>query len=130
MKKIITALVTAMLLFATPVGNFIVQDQPVTVEAKGFKGKRGGSPNSGITNFQKKQNQNRSTYNNQSTTKPRTGGFMRGLIAGGLAGILFGSLLAQWGILGSLLGLLINVGAILIIVWLVVKLFKRMNRAY
>lgn len=129
MKKIITALVTAMLLFATPVGNFIVQDQPVTVEAKGFKGKRGGS---GITNYQKKQNvnQNRSTYNNQSTTKPRTGGFMRGLIAGGLAGLLFGSLLAQWGILGSLLGLLINVGAILVIVWLVVKLFKRMNRAY
>ena len=124
-----TVLVTAMLLFATPVGNFIVQDQPVTVEAKGFKGKRGGS---GITNYQKKQNvnQNRSTYNNQSTTKPRTGGFMRGLIAGGLAGLLFGSLLAQWGILGSLLGLLINVGAILVIVWLVVKLFKRMNRAY
>jgi len=129
MKKIMTVLVTAMLLFATPVGNFIVQDQPVTVEAKGFKGKRGGS---GITNYQKKQNvnQNRSTYNNQSTTKPRTGGFMRGLIAGGLAGLLFGSLLAQWGILGSLLGLLINVGAILVIVWLVVKLFKRMNRAY
>ena len=54
---------------------------------------------------------------------------MRGLIAGGLAGLLFGSLLAQWGIFGSLLGFLINVGAILIIVWFVVKLFKRMNRA-
>lgn len=125
MKRMISVFLAAFLIFSTPVGALFVHEQPTTVEAKSFK--RGGTPKSGIINFQKKQTN--STYNRQTTTKPRTGGFMRGLIAGGLAGLLFGSLLAQWGIFGSLLGFLINVGAILIIVWFVVKLFKRMNRA-
>lgn len=125
MKKIISVFVAAMLLFATPVGDFLVQEQIQTVEAKSFK--RGGSPKTGITNFQKKQN--RSTYKNNTATKPKNRGFMRGLITGGLAGLLFGSLIAKWGIIGSLFGLLINVGAILVVVWLVVKLFRKMNRA-
>jgi predicted lipid-binding transport protein (Tim44 family) len=40
------------------------------------------------------------------------GSFMKGLMIGGLAGLLFGSLFAGMGFLGDLLGLMINVLAI------------------
>jgi hypothetical protein len=40
------------------------------------------------------------------------GSFMKGLMVGGLAGLLFGSLFAGMGFLGELLGLMINVLAI------------------
>lgn len=40
------------------------------------------------------------------------GSFMKGLMIGGLAGLLFGGLFANMGFLGNLIGLLINVMAI------------------
>lgn len=40
------------------------------------------------------------------------GGFLKGLMIGGLAGLLFGGLFANMGFLGELLGLMINVLAI------------------
>ncbi|OUM96714.1 MAG: hypothetical protein A9Z00_03795 [Thermobacillus sp. ZCTH02-B1] len=40
------------------------------------------------------------------------GGFLKGLMIGGLAGFLFGSLFAHMGFLGELLGLMINLLAI------------------
>ena len=105
MKRMISVFLAAFLIFSTPVGALFVHEQPTTVEAKSFK--RGGTPKSGITNFQKKQTN--STYNRQTTTKPRTGGVLRGLISGGLAGLFFGSLLAHWGVFCLLLGFLFYV---------------------
>lgn len=47
---------------------------------------------------------------------------MKGLMLGGLAGLLFGSLFSGMGLLGNILGLLINVAAIVVIVMLVIKI--------
>lgn len=49
---------------------------------------------------------------------------MKGLMLGGLAGLLFGSLFSGMGLLGNILGLLINVAAIAVIVMLVVKIMN------
>ncbi|UZM99152.1 hypothetical protein OL548_01115 [Lysinibacillus sp. MHQ-1] len=49
---------------------------------------------------------------------------MKGLMLGGLAGLLFGSLFSGMGLLGNILGLLINVAAIAVIVMLVVKNYE------
>jgi predicted lipid-binding transport protein (Tim44 family) len=129
LSKLIAIFVAGFLVFS-PIGDVVFQEQPQTVEAK----KRGGggfAPKSGINknnNIQDRQsNTNRS--NNSPAQTNRGGGFMRGLMLGGLAGMLFGGLLGGWGILGSLLGMLINIGAILLIVWLIVKVFKRFRNA-
>ncbi|MEF3310919.1 hypothetical protein PV433_18745 [Paenibacillus sp. GYB004] len=69
----------------------------------------------------------------KSTTNPTTpattgaakpglfggGGFMKGLMIGGLAGMLFGGLFGGMGFLGNILGLLINVMAIVALIVLI-----------
>jgi predicted lipid-binding transport protein (Tim44 family) len=61
-------------------------------------------------------------------TAPRTGfgggGLMRGLMLGGLAGLMFGGLLSGLGAFGSILGLLVNVLAIYILFVLIRKAFR------
>ncbi|MGO4542088.1 hypothetical protein [Paenibacillus sp. 2TAB19] len=47
------------------------------------------------------------------------GSFFRGLMVGGIAGLLFGSLFSGWGAFGNLLGLLINVIAIIAVVMII-----------
>lgn len=53
---------------------------------------------------------------------------MKGLMLGGLAGLLFGSLFAGMGMLGNILGLLINVAAIAAIVFFLVKIYQIIKR--
>ena len=48
---------------------------------------------------------------------------MKGLFIGGIAGLLFGSLFANMGILGSILGFAINAFAIIFIVVIIKKIF-------
>ncbi len=50
-----------------------------------------------------------------------SGGMMRGLFLGGMAGLLFGGLLANFGMLGSLLGLAINLLALFVLFILIRK---------
>ncbi|HHW38785.1 MAG TPA: hypothetical protein GXX18_16400 [Bacillales bacterium] len=134
MKKLFAAVITAALLF-TPIGTAIFQDQPTTVDAKGYSsGKKGFSPNH---NTQKNNNnsffQNKKTdqnTTNKSAVTPNTakkgfssGGFMKGLMVGGLAGLLFGGLFANMGFLGSILGLMINVLAIMVLISLIRSIF-------
>ncbi|MFB5675661.1 hypothetical protein ACE3NQ_02790 [Paenibacillus terreus] len=80
-------------------------------------------PNDSSTN----NNVNRSETNRSNngtvagSTNNRTGGFfgggfMRGMMIGGLAGLLFGGLFANMGMLGSLLGLAINLLGIYLLV--------------
>ncbi|MFD2115860.1 hypothetical protein ACFSTH_03840 [Paenibacillus yanchengensis] len=79
--------------------------------------RRGGgfrSPKSSFTQTPKKtdsvkksnpkQNQAGATAN-----KPNSGGFMRGMLFGGLAGMLFGGLFAGMGGFGQILSLLVNI---------------------
>jgi hypothetical protein len=126
MKKILAALLTASLIFS-PLGSVVFQDHTTTVEAKGYKsGKRSFNSNNSTTNsnsfFQKK-----STTTNKSTITPtkklKTGGLMKGLMIGGLAGLLFGSLFANMGFLGSILGLMVNIIGIMILISIVRKIY-------
>jgi predicted lipid-binding transport protein (Tim44 family) len=52
------------------------------------------------------------------------GSFLKGLMIGGLAGLLFGSLFAGMGFLGELLGLMINVLAIYFLFVLVRNVYR------
>jgi len=49
------------------------------------------------------------------------------MLLGGVAGLLFGSLLANMGMMGSVLGLLINVLVIVLIIGLIKKIFFTRN---
>lgn len=133
MKKLFAAVITAALLF-TPIGTAIFQDQPTTVDAKRYSsGKKGFNFNNNNTNnnnsfFQNKKADPNTT--NKSAVTPNTakkgfstGGFMKGLMVGGLAGLLFGSLFANMGFLGSILGLMINVLAIIVLISLIRGIF-------
>lgn len=134
MKKLGMVLFAFTLLFAS-VSTVLVFDD-TAVEAKSYKsGKKGFSPNK--SNIQKDKNTDSSTVNKNTKDKTNTtatkggfssGGFMRGLFVGGLAGMLFGSLFSDMGALGSLLGFIINVGAILLVVYLVLKIYYAMKR--
>jgi predicted lipid-binding transport protein (Tim44 family) len=126
MKKILAALLTATLVFS-PVGHMVFQDHTNTVEAKGYKsGKRSfNSNNNTSTNsnsfFQSKKNT--STTKSVATPKKKSSGLMKGLMIGGLAGLLFGGLFANMGMLGSIFGFMINVFAIIILINVVRKIF-------
>jgi predicted lipid-binding transport protein (Tim44 family) len=128
-KKLFSAMLVLTLLF-TPVGGFMLGDQISTVHAKGYKsGKK--SFNSTTTNnnspslFKKDDTQQKSSTTTKSTTtaKSKTGGIMKGLFLGGLAGLLLGGLLGNLGILGSIIGLLINLFAIFAVIFIIRKLF-------
>ncbi|MCM3698569.1 hypothetical protein [Paenibacillus macerans] len=56
------------------------------------------------------------------------GGFMRGLMVGGLAGLLFGGLFGNMGFFGNLLGLAVNLLAIYVIIAAAVALYRRFKR--
>lgn len=130
MKKILTALITATLLFS-PIGNAIFQDHTITVEAKSYKsGKKGFNFNSNKSNtnnnslFQNnKNNSSKSKANTNKNGGLMSGGLMKGLMLGGLAGLLFGGLLGNLGMLGSLLGFAVNILAIVILFAIVRKIF-------
>lgn len=53
------------------------------------------------------------------------GGFMKGMMLGGIAGLLFGGMFAGMGAFGNILGLLINLFAIYAVVMLVMNFFRR-----
>ncbi|PLS17723.1 preprotein translocase subunit Tim44 [Bacillus sp. M6-12] len=133
MKKILAAILSAALIFS-PVGNFVFQDHSPTAEAKSYKsGKRSFNSNS---NYNKSTNnsffQNKKAANStksKSATVNKKGGFrsgslMKGLMVGGLAGLLFGSLIANMGTLGSIFGFLINILTIFILISVIRSIFS------
>jgi len=130
-------LLTATLVFSS-VGSFVFQD-PIVAEAKKYKsGKKGFNTNTNKnntnSNIQKdKEDSTPAASKTNNTTNNTKGGFfsgglMKGLFVGGLAGLLFGSLFANMGMLGSILGFMINAGAIILIIVLVKKIFDMMKR--
>lgn len=87
------------------------------------------TPNSGVNKNEpaaSKQTTN-GTTNPTTATKPgffSGGGFMKGMLIGGLAGMLFGGLFGNMGMLGNILGLLVNIMAIFAVIAIVVKLVQ------
>ncbi|TXC91582.1 hypothetical protein FS935_08065 [Metabacillus litoralis] len=126
LKKLFSAMLVTTLLF-TPVGGFLLGDQITTVSAKGYKsGKKSFNSNTNNNtnspSLFKKQDSSK-TNQNSATTKPKTGSLMKGLFLGGLAGLLLGGLLSNLGILGSIIGLFVNVLAIFAVIFIIRKIF-------
>lgn len=131
LKKLLSALI-ALTIVMSPIGSLILNDHATTVEAKGYKsGKKSFNPSQ--NNFtkpkvDKKQEENTSFNKSSNTTSTKggffSGGLMRGLFVGGIAGLLFGSLFANMGMLGSVLGFLINMMAIIFIISMIRRIFS------
>jgi predicted lipid-binding transport protein (Tim44 family) len=118
---------------------FLSVSAPAVVDAAPRGGKSYSSPKRSVTPTKPapaNNNANKADPNASNaktgTTQPTTpnanrglmgGGMMKGLMLGGLAGMLFGGLLGGLGAFGNLLGLLINVAAIVILVVLIRRLF-------
>ena len=138
MKKLSAVLLAFTLVFSSVGTTILFANDAQSVEAKGYKsGKKGFNSNN--TNIQKnnndatnptttKQNNNTTKKNDSNTASSNKGGLMKGLMLGGLAGLLFGSLFAGMGMLGNILGLLINVAAIAAIVFFLVKIYQLIKR--
>jgi len=126
MKK----LVVLMLAFAVFAGfsGFAAVDH---ADAKGFKsGKRSynQTPSKSTDNVSKTDGgATKGTTNTGAATTNRGffsgGGFMKGLMIGGLAGMLFGGMFGGMGFFGDMLGLLVNVAAIVILIAVIRKIY-------
>lgn len=141
MKKLSAILIAITLAFSS-VGTVIpFMDHVQTAEAKSYKsGKKSYNTNPGSTNNNIQNNDsgsnstvNKSTTTNKSTSTASKGGFssgglMKGLFIGGLAGLLFGSLFSDMGLIGNLLGFMINAAAIIFIVFICMKIYQMMKR--
>lgn len=140
MKKLSAVLLAFTLVFSSVGTTILFANDAQSVEAKGYKsGKKGFNSNNNNTNIQKNnndatnptttnQNNNTTKKNDSTTASTNKGGLMKGLMLGGLAGLLFGSLFAGMGMLGNILGLLINVAAIAAIVFFLVKIYQLIKR--
>lgn len=131
LKKFVTVLTAFMVVFAA--GNFVFTDN---VAAKSYKsGKKSFTPSSG-QNSKVNLNKKDSNVNAKKTTpdsktkatntapKSNKGSFMKGLLLGGLGGLLMGSLFANMGALGSVLAFMVNMLVMAGIVMLAVRAFK------
>lgn len=134
MKKFTLALMAILLV--------LVMVAPQDADARG----RGGykSPVGGFKNTPAKKDNISQTTPTAKTPGATTGAgaanrgffsggsFAKGLLVGGLAGMLFGGLFGGMGFLGDILGLLVNIGGIIIVIFLAARLFnyftQRSNR--
>ena len=135
MKKILSSIIAITIIFS-PIGNVIFQDvQQTEVSAKKYRSgtKSFNKSNTGtkVNNQQNTKNQN--TVNSSTAGKNNTGksgGFMKGMLYGGLAGLMFGGLISSMGALGPIFGMMVNILAILVVFLLISKVIKaiRNNR--
>ncbi|WP_121613139.1 hypothetical protein [Mesobacillus foraminis] len=131
-KKILSAVVAVTIVFS-PIGNSVFQElqQQTEVSAKRYKsGTKRYNNNSRVTNPDNNQNNtvNRNTNTTNRTATRNNGGMMRGLMYGGLAGLLFGGLLAGMGGLAPILGMAINIIGILLAFMLISRIISAFKR--
>ncbi|MCM3737208.1 hypothetical protein M3215_15725 [Bacillus cytotoxicus] len=132
LKKMVTILTAFMFVFAA--GSFVSVD---SAYAKSYKsGKKSYTPSSSQTQKSKVDlNKKDSNVNANKTTDSKTkatntapksnkGGFMKGLLLGGLGGLLMGSMFGHMGALGSVLAFMVNMLVMAGIVILAVRAFK------
>lgn len=130
MKKIIM-LLTAMTLFFTPVGSVVFQDGPSIADAKrSFGGSSSFNKNSGTSSsfLNKSNTTNTNTLNKSKMSntfnKMKNSSLMKGLFFGGLAGLLLGGLFGQLGMMGPILGFLLNLVAIIALFAIAGKIYS------
>lgn len=140
MVKKLMALFAAFMLALAPLGMIGLDDaahakRSYSSGSKSFK-PSSSTPSNNISNSStnKQQPTSNATTNkapNQTTPAASKGGFMKGMLYGGLAGLLLGGLFSNMGGLGAILGLLVNVIGIAILFILVMKVvnyFKTQKR--
>jgi predicted lipid-binding transport protein (Tim44 family) len=123
-KKIMVVFTAFMLVFASV--GFLSVD---TADAKGYKsGKKSYDSKSTQTDKSKVDKKEDNNVNAKKTTpetaKSNKGGFMKGMLLGGLGGLLLGSLFADMGILGSILAFMVNALVMAGIVLIAIRIFK------
>ena len=87
------------------------------------------TPNSGVNKSEPAASSK--TPNSATTQAPAqkpglfggAGGFMKGMMIGGLAGMLFGGLFGGMGFLGDMLGMIVNILAIVVLIAVIRKVF-------
>ncbi|PEY37553.1 hypothetical protein CN354_12315 [Bacillus cereus] len=131
LKKLVTVMTAFMVVFGA--SSFLFVDHAA---AKSYKsGKKSYTPSSGQNSkvdLNKKdsnvnaQKTNPDTKTKASNTAPKSnkGSFMKGLLLGGLGGLLMGSLFANMGALGSVLAFMVNMLVMAGIVMLAIRAFK------
>lgn len=139
MLKKITMVVMAFTLFFA----FSFHDNADAARRGGGMGGIGGGYKSGVKSFTTTPKKSTSTDNVSKSGTSRSssvsgtqanrgffsgGSFMRGLMIGGLSGLLFGSLFSGMGGFGNILGLVVNLFAIYLAVVLIASLFRRFSR--
>lgn len=135
MVKKIAAMMVAIALLLAPVSYF-GHDNATVVSAKSYRSGVKSFNKSNTTTPFKQQKTNKSTTNSYAKKTAATkskGGFMKGLLFGGLAGMLFGGLLANMGALGTIFGFVLNLLLIFLIISLIIKaiqllLFKKQKQ--
>lgn len=126
MKKLWMVLVAFALVFAPQAGGY---DH---VDAKKYSsGKKSFNSTTTPAKSDTRANtsntsQSTNPVKNTSVSTPGKGGLMKGILFGGLAGFMFGSLLSSLGSFGGIIGLLINVLA----VYVLFSLIRRIYQAY
>jgi len=130
--KKLGALITALLLmFSLNLG--LIGGTDIASAAK--RGSLGGgfkssTPSNNTFTPVKKPDPSTGSTNQMKSTPTKSsssGGFMKGLLFGGLAGLLLGSLFGD-GILAAILGLMINLLAIGVIIFLAVKIYQTIKK--
>ncbi|MCZ8513073.1 hypothetical protein O9H85_11695 [Paenibacillus filicis] len=85
------------------------------------------TPNGGMNKTEPAAAKSPASSTNPAPTQQRGffsgGGLMKGLMIGGLAGLLFGGLFGGMGFMGHLLGMLVNVFALVILFAVIRKIF-------
>lgn len=131
LKKLVTVMTAFTVIFTA--SNFMFVD---TAAAKSYKsGQKSYTPSSGQkskvdlnkkdSNVQaKKTTPDTKAKNTAPKSKSNKGSFMKGLLVGGIGGLLMGSLFANMGALGSILAFMINMAVMAGIVMLAVRAFK------
>ncbi|MBD8497521.1 MULTISPECIES: hypothetical protein [Paenibacillus] len=131
MRKLMAAFMAITLLFAVTA--------PGIVDAKK---RSGGGFSSGVKKYNPAPTKNDSgvsstnkanqpTNKATTTTPPKTskpsfgGSFLKGMMIGGLAGMLFGGLFGDMGMLGNILGLMVNVFAIVLLFMVASIIFRK-----
>ncbi|WP_416826393.1 hypothetical protein [Ectobacillus polymachus] len=124
MKKKIIAILTA---FAFIFATFSFTSSNVA-EAKGYssgKGSYSPSKNQTVNRSQNSSTQQSNQAKSTNTTPTSNkGGFMKGILLGGLGGFLMGSLFSHLGPVGTGLALLVNLLLFAGVIMLMVNLFK------
>lgn len=125
-KKLLIFFVAFAFIFAP--SGFIGVDEASAAKSyksgkKSFNTNNSDSVTNSSTNKQGTTSTPQTPAKSPSVAKPSTGGFMKGLLLGGLAGLLLGSMLDDLGFLGTLLALFVNILAVVGIFMIVRKLY-------